>query len=569
MIRAIAKICKVFICLMVTGKIAVAMVEQKDVTTYINNQTNTLEVKMSFGEAFASKSSILKVLENKTIFHIDLVYTSYHESETFDQTALNNRRMETLKKLIPKVSVDNPDWTYFRQTGAQTKAEAKTYFHGFVIHYGESMNSGNQQDFFADLGVPFSTVAINNQEGALIKYYSGTHIEMPIDAVAYPNGEIVQGFYQLYYREFRNQAEIALSGIPMTYHESGTEERFNSAGMYEIRAFKDSVELILVKPSTVHFQCTALLPDVSFFQLDEQDEWHKKHAINLGSTSDEETSGDAGFNLFSSTTTTTMRIPVRDIASRQIAVRDYRPESTIDQGAYQGYTFIKEQMAINKNQFYVSMNKAAWEIFESRNRKNNPLNQWVEAPEEKHSSVLVFKDSIELFIEVVMAQKMADLTRTEDKGVVFYKSNFPINSQGQLVVVVDGGIPSSPGLVRGLSSPSFGVYNCDQTDRIPNPIAFSPVYFDKNSGVKIENLQVTCVIDLAINASLSYHPNHLFCNGDKNSKLLLFDNSRNIYLLHESDLASVDLSQQQVELRMTNITSQVKNSNDLKRILEI
>ena len=135
----------------------------------------------------------------------------------------------------------------------------------------------------------------------------------------------------------------------MTYTENNRDEIFNSAGMYEIIAKKDSVELVLVKPATINFQCTQILPDVGFFELNHTDAWEHSEPINFeDETSDRFTdqgqvydiSLDGGFG------------------SKRVSTSKYKPEEYIDQGSYQGYSRLKELMTISKDQIFVQLNDA-------------------------------------------------------------------------------------------------------------------------------------------------------------------------------------------------------------------
>jgi len=100
-------------------------------------------------------------------------------------------------------------------------------------------------------------------------------------------------------------------------------------------------------------------------------------------------------------------------------------------------------------------------------------------------------------------------------------------------------------------------------------LALSPTYFDNNSREKIEDLFVACVIDLNLNASLSYHPNHLVCDESGRNKILLFTKNKNIYLIDENEFKALDLTQYVVDMKMTNITERVNNCDDLKSILNL
>ena len=220
---------------------------------YTNTQAQTIELSTHFAEPFIISKKDIDQLIGKRIYHVDLVYTAFRESPDFDQVSLNENRMAELEKLLPQLADDHPEWSFYKQTGANDKATAKTYFHGFVIHYGDEIDYQSMNHYFEKIQVPFSTIDIDNRTGGRAEYYSGSSIEMPALAAIHQNGEIVEGIYQLYYREFRDQAEIALSGIPMTYTENGNDEIFNSAGMYEIRAMQNGEELKLQQAAIVNF----------------------------------------------------------------------------------------------------------------------------------------------------------------------------------------------------------------------------------------------------------------------------------------------------------------------------
>lgn len=66
---------------------------------------------------------------------IDLVYTAFRESETFDQPELNRSRLNALFRYAPQLA-QNPmtEWHFIAQTGATTVDSATKLFHGFVIY---------------------------------------------------------------------------------------------------------------------------------------------------------------------------------------------------------------------------------------------------------------------------------------------------------------------------------------------------------------------------------------------------------------------------------------------------
>ncbi len=87
--------------------------------------------------------------------------------------------------------------------------------------------------------IPMEVYKINNETGGTIIHPSGSELKIPA-GVFEQNGKKVIGEVEIHYREFRDQADFILSGIPMTYDSAGTQYHFESAGMLEIRAFQNN-----------------------------------------------------------------------------------------------------------------------------------------------------------------------------------------------------------------------------------------------------------------------------------------------------------------------------------------
>lgn len=74
-------------------------------------------------------------LRDTMIERIDLVYTVFRRSESFDQVKLNKERYEIFQQFFPQAFNNNLiDWNLMAQNGTMDYDEAQTYFHGFVIY---------------------------------------------------------------------------------------------------------------------------------------------------------------------------------------------------------------------------------------------------------------------------------------------------------------------------------------------------------------------------------------------------------------------------------------------------
>lgn len=245
-----------------------------EVPKAVPGKSHFVEIPGSFSHEQISESNLLKGLQSKTIKRVELIYTRYRENENFDQDQLNEDRMFRLYQLLPKLQIDQPEITWIEQTGATTREEAKSYFHGFRIY----TQIEEKQVFIRfqreDPGNPSEDFIVDNSKGGVFSHPSGTQIHIPSNAVVYENGKPVIGSYIISYTEYRNPAEMVFSGIPMVFHDKTGEYQFNSAGMYEIRGMKDGRPLELQQEIIIDFNCTKNEAGVNFYQLDDKTgEW--------------------------------------------------------------------------------------------------------------------------------------------------------------------------------------------------------------------------------------------------------------------------------------------------------
>lgn len=114
--------------------------------------------------------------------------------------------------------------------------------------------------------------------GRVVDSRSGAVITVPPNALVHTDGSPVKGKVELTYTEFRDHADMAVAGIPMTVEKDGEEMRMNSAGMFEIRAHQEE-EAVHVKQGEeveVLFHMCDSIPETSFWKLDEEtQEWQE------------------------------------------------------------------------------------------------------------------------------------------------------------------------------------------------------------------------------------------------------------------------------------------------------
>lgn len=102
---------------------------------------------------------------------------------------------------------------------------------------------------------------------------SKSTLYIPKNAVVDQNGTPVKGTYELQYRELRDRADMAFSGLPMDYKNQETAEGINSVGVLEVRAFKDGEELQIApgKALSLDYEVNKRAKNLDLYHLDHND----------------------------------------------------------------------------------------------------------------------------------------------------------------------------------------------------------------------------------------------------------------------------------------------------------
>jgi len=100
---------------------------------------NQLHIAMPFANKLVLNPEQKKQLSEKAIIKLELVYTKYRTSRSFDQKKLNNNRLKELNRLIPSL-FENRLWEFqlTSQTKANSRDTGKNMFHGFIVTFRPS-----------------------------------------------------------------------------------------------------------------------------------------------------------------------------------------------------------------------------------------------------------------------------------------------------------------------------------------------------------------------------------------------------------------------------------------------
>jgi len=93
-------------------------------------------LQTGFNDAIYTDTKKLQSLKDKGIIRVELYYTTYRKSETFDQHTLNRKRLKNLFAAAPNVLTQGGiEWNIIGQTGCTSPEMGKDFFHGVVITY--------------------------------------------------------------------------------------------------------------------------------------------------------------------------------------------------------------------------------------------------------------------------------------------------------------------------------------------------------------------------------------------------------------------------------------------------
>jgi hypothetical protein len=104
---------------------------------------------------------------------------------------------------------------------------------------------------FPDIPITYEEFTINGNENISIKTKSGSIIIIEKNSIVDSLGNAVEGNINLKYREFRDMVDVFLAGIPMEYDSAGYKNHFESAGMFELLAYKNNKTLFIKSDKTI------------------------------------------------------------------------------------------------------------------------------------------------------------------------------------------------------------------------------------------------------------------------------------------------------------------------------
>lgn len=463
---------------------------------------------------------------------------------------------------------------------------------------------------------PFEKSILNaTTGGTIITRDSKSSIHFDPNSLVDQDGKIVEGDVEIRYREYRNAAEMAFSGIPMMYEEDGKEYRFNSAGMIEVRAYQNEEELS-IKPGadfTIDYNVTQQVDSCFFFALDgEEQKWEKRQAIDFDSIN----RANSVVNEIGPVDKDRMRLKYRGMLQGQINSFSYfeERERPITINLYYPVDYYRDalpayQKTVQSKPRFVFVRENSG----GSNKDSGPVPFLIEAIDSGRyiaeitcdgcdnitiDTIIIYSDKVSQ-LDADISIQLQDSRRREKYGISKRKMR-TIREEWKpsTCVLTDSIMPTSNWsasdrkvqldslenikavrndivkydsksmLVQGLSCANFGVYNCDQIQRVNNRITVRPKFVD-GKGIVIAGIYILSMIDLNINAAFSFSPLDFKVERGGKTVVLAFTMDK-FYAISADQFAAMNItSSGNYTIQMQDVTDQIKTTDDLKNYLGI
>lgn len=133
----------------------------------------------------------------------------------------------------------------------------------FMIDEKEAYsNEAYYTTYESPIGIPVEPelieLTIEKDKPTVVITNGGTRIQIPENTLVDSAGNIITGKVDLKYRDFLDQKEVFLSGIPMHYDSNGVKMNFKSGGMFEMLAYQNDNPLYIANGKTVKVDLASL-----------------------------------------------------------------------------------------------------------------------------------------------------------------------------------------------------------------------------------------------------------------------------------------------------------------------
>lgn len=165
----------------------------------------------------------------------------------------------------------------------------------FMVDEKKAYSNGSYSTVYqSPIGMPIEheliELTIEKDKPTQVITNGGTLINIPENTLVDSAGNLVTGKVDLKFREFLDQKEVFLSGIPMNYDSNGVNMNFKSGGMFEMLAYQDENPLFIADDKKVKVDLASMQveDDYNIYYLSpDEKKWVYKNRDKDGFTKEE------------------------------------------------------------------------------------------------------------------------------------------------------------------------------------------------------------------------------------------------------------------------------------------
>lgn len=448
--------------------------------------------------------------------------------------------------------------------------------------------------------IPYEEYSVDTEKGDTIFSQTGSIILFKPNSFVDTEGKIIKGNITVKYREFTDPIDFYLSGIPMTYDSSGKEYLFESSGMCEILAYKDT-QPVFVNPKNkpeIHIVTKNTSNEQNLYYLDTtQQKWVNKGASIITVLNKQITDKTAAASPFAditepvkpekaNTKSPVIKIEIDPASFKELLVynnlqfqidpseKNYNPKDSAGEwsdvellkGSSKGLYIVKFSNATRSVSYSVrpvldgkDYDKAL-KVFDKQNKEYQQKIA-IRLLQEKENKQKYIQDSLAYSVQ------QEENKRIERLNALVEIRNKEIDKQNAIIEKTNEQIREnnlSVRLMRSFKIDGFGIWNSDAAillDCLPVVASFKD---NKGNSIELKNI---AVISKSLNGILNFADNHIQVVKGADNMIIGTYNGRFAYItFNDYSRLKIDVRTKEQTFTMTVVEEKDNNYTYIKKI---
>lgn len=415
------------------------------------------------------------------------------------------------------------------------------------------------------ISVPENKFSISDSEDQTLVTLKNSRIYVSKNSFEDKNGKDIQGKVDLVFNEYHTQGEIIASKLPMVFNTpKGEKQDFESAGMFEIRAYQEGKELNLKKGKSIQVD---LIADnngsFNFYNFNENDV-----AWNLKDTDCLPIGNKVKLKLLNEKDSLT-NLP-KEKPKRPIEMKDGDPVFDVN-------------IDYQKHEGLEDLNGVMWKITEIDDAKRSEINQKLF----KHSYQFIRLEPLEnqdlefklFFIQgrdtlifngaPVMKGKLLSKQKEKYKDLIA-RIHKNVKRENQ----IQDQLKREKDLLRSFNVDQLGIYNCDRQYDNPKLIELQVNFTFEGMNPDTDLTDVAIYLIPSSQKVVIRYTEHYFdhfrIDPSENNKLVAVLPNNEVYFLSNKEIRSLPLLQRKshkVNIQLKKFKKNVQESKQLDELI--